>query len=90
MMATVKDAVTHKDVKVQTISGRYNSKAIIKYLEMSLEEFNSLNPSMDKVLASNSTYQLKLPLEKMDVFLSKKNEMLNESIQMLINPEYRN
>lgn len=90
MMATVKDEVTHKDVKIQTISGRYNSKAIVKYLEMSLEEFSSLNPSMDKVLASNATYQLKLPLEKMDLFLSKKNEMLNESIQMLINPEYRN
>ncbi len=57
---------------------------------MSLEEFSHLNPSMDKVLASNATYQLKLPLEKMDLFLSKKNEMLNESIQMLINPEYRN
>lgn len=90
MMATVKDEVTHKDVKVQTISGRYNTKAIIKYLGMEADEFNQLNPNLDKILASNSTYQLKLPMDKMEVFLSKKNEMLNESIQMLINPEYRN
>lgn len=90
MMATIKDEITHQDLKVQTISGRYNSKAIIKYLEMSIEDFGKLNPNMDKVLASNSTYQLKLPVEKMETFLSRKNEMLNESIQMLINPEYRN
>lgn len=90
MMETVKDEITHKDVKIQTISGRYNAKAILKYLDMDIDEFNALNPNLEKVLASNNTYQLRLPLEKMDVFLSKKNEMLNESIQMLINPEYRN
>ena len=90
MMATVQDEVTQQDLKVQTISGRYNSKAISKQLGMSLEEFGKLNPNLDNVLATNATYQLKLPEEKMDVFLSKKNEMLNESIQMLINPEYRN
>jgi len=90
MMKTVKDETTQQNVKVQTISGRYNSKAIAKYLEMSLADFNQLNPSLDKVLASNSTYQLKLPEEKVATFLEKKNEMLNESIQMLINPEYRN
>ncbi|MFT4094023.1 MAG: transglycosylase SLT domain-containing protein [Niabella sp.] len=90
IMATVKDESTNKNVKVQTISGRYNSKAIIKYLDMDISEFNKLNPNLDNVLASNSTYQLKLPIEKMETFLSKKNEMLNESIQMLINPEYRN
>ncbi|MBZ4190852.1 lytic transglycosylase domain-containing protein [Niabella beijingensis] len=90
MMKTVKDESTQQNVKVQTISGRFNSKAIAKYLDMSVTDFNKLNPSLDKVLASNSTYQLKLPEEKVDLFLEKKNEMLNESIQMLINPEYRN
>ncbi|AHF17479.1 lytic transglycosylase domain-containing protein [Niabella soli] len=89
MMKTVKDDATQLNVKVQTISGRYNSRAIAKYLAMDIEAFSKLNPSLDKVLASNSTYQLKLPEDKMQEFLSKKNEMLNESIQMLINPEYR-
>ncbi|GAB3009021.1 hypothetical protein GCM10027051_07170 [Niabella terrae] len=90
MMATIKDEVTDADIKVQTISGRYNSKAIIKQLEMEAEDFDKLNPNLDKVLASNSTYQLKLPVDKMEQFISKKNEMLNESIQMLLDPEYRN
>lgn len=90
MMTTIKDEITHKDLKVQTISGRYNSKAISKYLDISTEEFIKLNPNLDKVLATSSTYQLRLPVNDMETFLSKKNEMLNESIQMLINPEYRN
>lgn len=90
LMATMKDGTTNKNVKVHTISGRYNSKAIAKYLGMPIHEFEQLNPSLDRVLASNSTYQLKLPLDKMDVFLTRKNEMLNESIQMILNPEYRN
>ncbi|HEX7754907.1 MAG TPA: lytic transglycosylase domain-containing protein [Niabella sp.] len=89
MMQTVKDEATQQNVKMQTISGRYNSKAIAKYLDMALADFDKLNPSLDKVLAANSTYQLKLPEDKMQTFLSKKNDMLNESIQMLINPEYR-
>ena len=90
MMATVKDEISHKDLKVQTVSGRYNSKAISKYLSISAEEFASLNPNFDRILATNATYQLRLPVNDMGTFLSKKNEMLNESIQMLINPEYRN
>lgn len=90
MMKTVTDETTHINVKVQTISGRYFSTAIAKYLDMEMSAFNKLNPNLDKILGGNSTYQLKLPEEKMQEFLSKKNEMLNESIQMLINPEYRN
>lgn len=90
MMETVKDEATHKDVKVQTINGRYKVKAIVKYLGMDEETFNQLNPNFEQVLAANNSYQLKLPVEQMETFMSKKNEMLNESIQMLINPEYRN
>lgn len=88
--AAIKDSDTPDGLKVQTISGRYNSKAIAKYLEMTLAEFNKLNPNLDKVLATNNTYQLKLPVNKIGLFLNKRNEMLNESIQMIINPEYRN
>lgn len=85
-----KDEALNQVVKVQTIEGRYNSKAIAKYLQMPLADFTKMNPSLDRVLASNNTYQLKLPLDKADLFSQKKNEMLNESIQMLLNPDYRN
>lgn len=80
----------NQDLNIQTIAGRYNSKAIAKYLDMPIADFANLNPSLDKVLASNNTYQLRLPKDKVDLFNQKKNEMLNESIQMLINPDYRN
>lgn len=90
MMPTVMDETTQQNVKLQAISGRYNSKTIAKYLEMDIKEFNKLNPGMDRILASNNTYQLKIPLDKIDLFLSKKNQMLNESIMLIINPEYRN
>ncbi len=89
-MPKAHDIATDLDVKLQTINGRYLAKAVAKYLEMDLKEFNKLNPGMDKALATNSPYQLKLPVDKVDLFYSKKNEMLNESILMILNSEYKN
>lgn len=77
------------NVKVQTISGRYNSKAIAKHLGMAYEEFAALNPTLDRTLALNQTYQLRLPSDKIQLFAEKKNEMLNESLQLLLNPDYK-
>jgi membrane-bound lytic murein transglycosylase D len=88
-LAPVLDAATHQEVKVQTVSGRYNSKAVAKYLEMTQAEFNKLNPNMDRILAGNKTYQLRIPVDKVDLFYMKKNEMLNESIKMILDPGYR-
>lgn len=87
MMPVERDSVTHQNVKVQTIEGRYSSKAVAKYLEMTLHDFNKLNPGMDHALASNSKYELRLPVDKAELFLTKKNEILNSSILMIINPE---
>ena len=83
-MQVVHDAATNQDLKVQTIQGRYNSKAVAKYLELSLTEFSSLNPGMAQALASNRSYTLRLPNDKAELFLNKKNEMLNESIQLIV------
>lgn len=87
MMPVVRDNTTHRDVKVHTIEGRYNSKAVAKYLEMPLNEFTKLNPEMDRILASNTSYELRLPADKAALFLEKKNEMLNESIQMILSAQ---
>ncbi len=76
-------------VQTQTISGRYNSKVIAKYVEMDWPAFNQLNPTLDKVLASTTTYQLKLPEDKMKLFFSRKNDILSASVQMLLNPDYQ-
>jgi membrane-bound lytic murein transglycosylase D len=85
MMPMVRDSATHQNVKVQIISGRYNSGVMAKYLEMSIDEFTKLNPGMDKILAGNNSYELKLPEEKTELFLNKKNEILNESIVTILN-----
>jgi len=90
MMPVVRDSTLHQDVRVQTIAGRYNSKTVAKHLEMNLNDFTRLNPGMDQALATNRSYELKLPSEKAALFLSKKNDMLNESIQMIVSGQLLN
>jgi membrane-bound lytic murein transglycosylase D len=72
--------------KTHSISGRYNSLVIAKHITMDITAFNKMNPDFDKLIASGSNYELRLPNEKMDIFLTKKPEILNESMQLLLNP----
>lgn len=69
---------------VQPISGRYNSVVIVKYLGMDISQFNRLNPEFDKSIATNGNYSLRLPDEKWELFMARKPEILNESVQMLL------
>lgn len=67
------------------ISGKYSLPVIAKYLSMSITELNHLNPDFDQVMASaTNTYELKLPPAKMEVFKLKKDQILNESVQVLM------
>jgi membrane-bound lytic murein transglycosylase D len=70
----------------QSISGRFNSGVIVKYLSIDLPVFNKWNPGFDKAIAMDGSYELRLPAEKMEMFLSKKADILNESMQLLLNP----
>jgi membrane-bound lytic murein transglycosylase D len=71
--------------KTQTISGRYNSLIIAKHLLLPITEFNRYNPDFDKLISLNSKYELRLPDDKMDLFNTKRYDILNESIQVLLN-----
>ncbi|HLK28683.1 MAG TPA: lytic transglycosylase domain-containing protein [Puia sp.] len=72
--------------KTISISGKYCSGIIAKYILMDIAEFNRYNPDFDKVMASaNNTYDLKLPADKMDLFIANKYQILNESVQQLLN-----
>jgi len=71
--------------KTQSISGRYNSLIIARHLIMDISEFNKMNPDFDKSIASGNAYQLRLPNGKMEMFLAKKPEILNESMHLLLN-----
>ncbi|MBL7734640.1 MAG: transglycosylase SLT domain-containing protein [Chitinophagaceae bacterium] len=69
-----------------TISGKYHSKVIAKYINMDLNEFNRYNPDFDKMIAaSQNSYELKLPAEKMEAFVANKYPILNESVQQALN-----
>jgi membrane-bound lytic murein transglycosylase D len=71
--------------RAQNISGRYNSKVVAKTILMDIAEFNRYNPNFDAQTSTAGTYQLRLPNDKMDIFLAKKFEILNESLQLLLN-----
>jgi membrane-bound lytic murein transglycosylase D len=81
---TVKEELP--DVKIQVITGRYNSLVMSKYLAMDIVAFNKMNPDFDKLIAESGKYELRLPADKMDIFLAKKFDILNESVQTLIRP----
>jgi membrane-bound lytic murein transglycosylase D len=69
-----------------SISGKYYSSIIARYVLMDSIEFNRYNPDFDKIMASaNNTYDLTLPADKMQLFLSDKYEILNESVQLILN-----
>jgi membrane-bound lytic murein transglycosylase D len=63
-----------------TVSGKYSSAVIAKYVLLDSATFNRYNPDFDKIMASsNDSYDLKLPGDKMDLFVSNKYDILVES-----------
>jgi len=71
----------------QLINGRYNASVIVKHIAMDIAEFHKLNPNFDNLIASSGKYELRLPVDKMDSFKTKKIDILKESIQILLNPD---
>lgn len=74
-----------ENTKTQTITGRYHSVVITKFTSMDILAFNQMNPDFDKLIASSGKYELRLPSEKMELFLVKKSDIMNESLQLLLN-----
>lgn len=73
-----------KNSKVQAISGRYNSLVLTKYITLSITEFNRYNPDFEKLITHNGKYELRLPADKMDLFMAKRYDILNESLQIML------
>src|SRR4030095_13562581 len=73
-----------KNSKVQAVSGRYNSLVITKYITFSTTEFNRYNPDFDKLITHNGKYELRLPADKMESFMAKRYDILNESLQIML------
>ena len=66
------------------ISGRFNSAVIGRFIEMTAAEFTRYNPGFDNEISVNGKYELRLPREKMNVFIEKRYEILEESVQALL------
>jgi membrane-bound lytic murein transglycosylase D len=70
--------------ETQTIAGKYNSIIIAKNIAMDIVSFNRYNPLFDNQIGSNGKYELILPEDKMQLFLSMKYQILNECVQIYL------
>lgn len=70
---------------VYNISGRFSASVIMKYIEMDAITFNRYNPNFDNQVALNGKYELRLPTQKMNIFVTKRYEILDESMALLLN-----
>ena len=73
-----------EQAETQTISGKYNSLVIAKNLGIDITQFNRYNPEFDNKLSMNGQYDLRLPSDKMQLFLATKYQILNECVQLLL------
>ena len=51
---------------------------------MDMKDFNRYNPGFDDMLASGGTYNLRLPNDKMHIFIANKYPILNECVEQLL------
>ena len=66
------------------VSGRFNSLVIAKNLSMDIAAFNRYNPDFDSRLAATGQYEMRLPPDKMQLFVTNKYSILNECVQVLL------
>lgn len=67
------------------ISGKYRLDAIAKKLNMEMAELEHLNPDFARMMASpENSYDLRIPKDKMKEFQVEKEEILKESLQMML------
>lgn len=72
------------EVEKLTITGKFNSIVMAKNLAMDIAVFNHFNPNFDIALSSAGSFDLRLPPDKMELFLANKYIILNESVQLLL------
>lgn len=73
-----------EEVEMLPVSGKFNSLIIAKNLSMDIVSFNHYNPDFDAVLSSSGNYEMRLPPDKMQLFVANKYVILNECVQVLL------
>ncbi|QEC67605.1 lytic transglycosylase domain-containing protein [Panacibacter ginsenosidivorans] len=79
------DTTTNANTISFEITGKYNSLVAANILMMSIGQFNAFNPYFDKTLSEGKPYTVKLPQDKMDIFKTRRQQILYESVQLLLN-----
>lgn len=67
------------------ITGRFNAAVIIKHTGVDAGVFNKYNPGFDNQIALNGKYELRLPTVNMNLFVTKRYQILDESMALLMN-----
>lgn len=73
-----------EQAETQNVSGKYNSLIIAKNISMDIAAFNRYNPGFDQSLGEHGQYELILPVDKMQLFLANKYQILNECVQYML------
>jgi membrane-bound lytic murein transglycosylase D len=66
------------------ISGRYSSLIVANGLLMDINEFNRYNPGFDRALSEGKQFMLRLPKDKLNLFVAKKDTFLMASLRALL------
>lgn len=74
-----------KNTTSYTISGRFRSEVILKYIDLDKAIFDRYNPGFDNKISIDGKYELRLPNAKMNIFVEKRYEILDESMKILVN-----
>lgn len=82
--AEAKNVATLGNVAASDVVGKYNSLAIIRSLSIDAGLFNKLNPGFDKTIAEGKKYSLKLPESKMPLFITNRQQILEQSAQLSV------
>ncbi len=81
------NATETEDVELLAVSGKFNSVVIAKNLSMDIAQFNRYNPNFDAMLGNTGNYDLRLPADKMSLFIANKYQILNECVQLMLGDE---
>jgi membrane-bound lytic murein transglycosylase D len=73
-----------KDIDSTEVSGRYLAEIIAKSVSMDMDDFNRYNPNFNETLSTGDSYNLQLPSDKMKEFYEKKYDILDQSVNQLL------
>ncbi len=83
---TIANQLTNEELSssdTTTVYGKYSSMVICKNLEIDIVRFQRWNPDFDKQVAV-IPFRMLLPKEKIKSFLSNRNQILRESVMVLM------